>query len=152
MRDMGRVACCRLFEAIEDPGRLETTEFPMVLIERESTGPVADRPARAAPGTPGGRVVVNVPCGDHDCCRPDQPLAAAILSCRPIYEPDLWWHLAQGREDVSGHLVRTNVFSFTYPDYRQRYTPWLFDIGRVSVMGRGGSGRNSGVADAARSR
>lgn len=40
MRDMGRVACCRLFEAIEDPGRLETTEFPMVLIERESTGPV----------------------------------------------------------------------------------------------------------------
>ena len=41
MRDMGRVACCRLFEAIDDPGRLETTEFPMVLIERESTGPVA---------------------------------------------------------------------------------------------------------------
>jgi LacI family transcriptional regulator len=39
MRDMGRVACCRLFEAIEDPGRVETTEFPMVLIERESTGP-----------------------------------------------------------------------------------------------------------------
>jgi DNA-binding LacI/PurR family transcriptional regulator len=46
MRDMGRVACCRLFEAIADPGRLETTEFPMVLIERESTGPVAAaRPA-----------------------------------------------------------------------------------------------------------
>ena len=41
MRDMGRVACCRLFEAIEDPGRVETTEFPMALIERESTGPVA---------------------------------------------------------------------------------------------------------------
>ena len=40
MRDMGRVACCRLFEAIADPGRLETTEFPMALIERESTGPV----------------------------------------------------------------------------------------------------------------
>ena len=41
MREMGRVACCRLFEAIEDPGRLETTEFPMALIERESTGPVS---------------------------------------------------------------------------------------------------------------
>jgi LacI family transcriptional regulator len=40
MRDMGRVACCRLFEAIEHPGRLETTEFPMALIERESAGPV----------------------------------------------------------------------------------------------------------------
>ena len=46
MRDMGRVACCRLFEAIADPGRLETTEFPMVLIERESTGPAPTvRPA-----------------------------------------------------------------------------------------------------------
>jgi hypothetical protein len=53
--------------------------------------------------------------------------AAAILSFRPIYEPDLWWHLAQGREDAAGTLVRTNLFSFTYPDYRQRYTPWLFD-------------------------
>jgi LacI family transcriptional regulator len=41
MRDMGRVACCRLFEAIENPGRVETTEFPMALIERESTGPVS---------------------------------------------------------------------------------------------------------------
>jgi DNA-binding LacI/PurR family transcriptional regulator len=40
MREMGRVACSRLFEAIDDPGRVETTEFPMVLIERESTGPV----------------------------------------------------------------------------------------------------------------
>jgi DNA-binding LacI/PurR family transcriptional regulator len=40
MREMGRIACCRLFEAIADPGRLETTEFPMILIERESTGPV----------------------------------------------------------------------------------------------------------------
>ena len=39
MRDMGRVACCRLFEAIGNPGRVESTEFPMALIERESTGP-----------------------------------------------------------------------------------------------------------------
>ena len=41
MREMGRVACHRLFEAIDNPGRLETTEFPMALMERESTGPVA---------------------------------------------------------------------------------------------------------------
>ena len=41
MRDMGRIACCRLFEAMDDPGRLETTEFPMLLIERESTAPVS---------------------------------------------------------------------------------------------------------------
>ena len=55
--------------------------------------------------------------------------AAAILSFRPIYEPDLWWHLAQGRENIAGGIVRNNVFSFTYPEYRQRYTSWLFDTG-----------------------
>ncbi|HET7217541.1 MAG TPA: hypothetical protein VFJ02_05815, partial [Vicinamibacterales bacterium] len=53
--------------------------------------------------------------------------AAAILSFRAVYEPDLGWHLAHGREDVSGRLVRANVFSFSYPDYRQNYTSWLFD-------------------------
>src|SRR4029453_4548069 len=45
MREMGRIACCRLFEAIENPGRIETTEFPMGLLERESPG----RPPGAAP-------------------------------------------------------------------------------------------------------
>lgn len=53
--------------------------------------------------------------------------AAAVLSFRPIYEPDLWWHLAQGRENAAGRLIRTNLFSFNYPDYRQYYTSWLFD-------------------------
>ena len=33
------MACCRLFEAIENPGRIESTEFAMALIERESAGP-----------------------------------------------------------------------------------------------------------------
>jgi hypothetical protein len=54
--------------------------------------------------------------------------AGALLSFRPIYEPDLWWHLAQGRETLDGRLVRTNVFSFNYADYRQHYTSWLFDV------------------------
>jgi LacI family transcriptional regulator len=44
MREMGRVACRRLFEALEDPGRLEKIEFPMELIVRESTA--AARPIR----------------------------------------------------------------------------------------------------------
>ena len=35
MRDMGRVACSRLFDTLG--GRTELTEFPMELIEREST-------------------------------------------------------------------------------------------------------------------
>jgi LacI family transcriptional regulator len=39
MREMGRVACRRLFEAIEDPTRVEKTEFGMELLPRESTGP-----------------------------------------------------------------------------------------------------------------
>ena len=59
--------------------------------------------------------------------------AAAILSFRPIYEPDLWWHLAHGRENLTGQIVRTNLFSFTYPDYRQRYTSWLFDTGSFAA-------------------
>ena len=59
--------------------------------------------------------------------------AAAILSFRPIYEPDLWWHLAHGRENLTGHVVRTNLFSFTYADYRQRYTSWLFDTGSFAA-------------------
>ena len=46
MREMGRVACSRLFDAIDDPGRVETTEFPMTLVDRESTGPApTTRPA-----------------------------------------------------------------------------------------------------------
>jgi hypothetical protein len=54
--------------------------------------------------------------------------AAVLLSFRGIYEADLWWHLAQGREIAAGRLVRTNVFSFIYPDYPQAYTSWLYDL------------------------
>jgi hypothetical protein len=52
-------------------------------------------------------------------------IAAALLSFRTVYEPDLGWHLAHGREDAAGRIVRTNVFSFTHPEYRQHYTSWL---------------------------
>jgi hypothetical protein len=69
-------------------------------------------------------------------------LAASLLSFRPIYEPDLGWHLAHGREDAAGRLVRTNVFSFTYPDYRQRYTTWAFD---TSAYGAWTLARDAGV-------
>ena len=41
MQEMGRVACRRLFEAIDAPGRLERIDFPMELIVRESTAPAA---------------------------------------------------------------------------------------------------------------
>ncbi len=53
--------------------------------------------------------------------------AAIVLSFRGIYEPDLWWHLAQGRETAAGRLVHTNVFNTLYRDFPQPYTSWLFD-------------------------
>jgi LacI family transcriptional regulator len=40
MREMGRAACRKLFDAIEAPRLLERTEFPMELVVRESTAPV----------------------------------------------------------------------------------------------------------------
>ena len=63
--------------------------------------------------------------------------ASAILSYRPVYEPDLGWHLAHGREHLAGRLVRTNLFSFTWPEYPQRYTSWLSDDDRVRGVERG---------------
>ena len=53
---------------------------------------------------------------------------ACLISFRSTYEPDLWWHLAHGRETAAGHFVRTNVFSAAYRDYPQPYTSWLFDL------------------------
>lgn len=38
IRDMGRVACRRLFEAIAAPGTVEQIQFRMTLVPRESTG------------------------------------------------------------------------------------------------------------------
>lgn len=40
IRDMGRVACRRLFEAIAQPGSVEQIQFRMTLVLRESTGAV----------------------------------------------------------------------------------------------------------------
>ena len=54
--------------------------------------------------------------------------AACLISFRSTYEPDLWWHLAHGRETAAGHFVRTNLFSAAYRDYPQSYTSWLFDL------------------------
>lgn len=62
-----------------------------------------------------------------------------VLSFRPIYEPDLWWHLAHGRETAQGRFVRTNVFSFGYSDYRQHYTSWLFDTLAYTSWRAGGA-------------
>jgi hypothetical protein len=39
---------------------------------------------------------------------------------------------------ASGHLVRTNLFSFAYLDYPQSYTSWLFDLGSYVLWTRAG--------------
>ncbi|MFO7302305.1 MAG: LacI family DNA-binding transcriptional regulator [Acidobacteriota bacterium] len=62
IRDMGRVACRRLFEAIAQPGSVEQIQFRMTLVPRESTGTAravgrprlqpVPRPGPAATGEP----------------------------------------------------------------------------------------------------
>jgi LacI family transcriptional regulator len=47
IRDMGRVACRRLFEAIAVPGSVEQIQFRMTLVPRESTGAAAAGAAQA---------------------------------------------------------------------------------------------------------
>ncbi len=53
---------------------------------------------------------------------------AAVFTFRPTYDPDLFWHLAQGRHDVQAGLVRTNVFSAVHANYPQHYTSWGFEV------------------------
>lgn len=65
-------------------------------------------------------------------------LLALLFSLRPVYEPDLWWHLAQGRETVTHSLVRSNVFGAEYGTYRQHYTPWLSDVAAYVLYEAGG--------------
>ena len=65
--------------------------------------------------------------------------ASALVSLRWCYEPDLWWHLAHGREIAAGALPRTNLFSFTHPDYPQPSISWLFDLGSWSLWQTGGA-------------
>lgn len=65
--------------------------------------------------------------------------ASGLVSFRWCYEPDLWWHLAQGREIAAGALPRTNLFSFTHPDYGQPSTSWLFDLGGFALWQAGGA-------------
>jgi len=64
--------------------------------------------------------------------------AGVLVSFRSTYEPDLWWHLAQGRETAAGRLVRANRFSIDYPDYPQPYTSWLFDLGSYALWSGAG--------------
>jgi hypothetical protein len=65
--------------------------------------------------------------------------AGALLAFRWTYEPDLFWHLAQGREIAAGRLVHTNLFSAAHPEYPQPATSWLFDLGAYALWQIGGA-------------
>lgn len=67
-------------------------------------------------------------------------VAAIIFTARPTDDPDLFWHLAQGREVLAGHLVHTNVFSATASAYPQPYTSWLFEAALAGATRVGGLG------------
>jgi hypothetical protein len=66
-------------------------------------------------------------------------VAAAVFSFRATYDPDLFWHLAQGREVLAGHLLRTNALSATAAAYPQYYTSWGFEALAAAVVGVAGS-------------
>lgn len=66
-------------------------------------------------------------------------VAGAVLSFHWMYEPDLGWHLAQGREIAAGRLVTTNLFSATHAPYRQPFQSWLFELGAFEVWKLGGA-------------
>jgi tetratricopeptide (TPR) repeat protein len=54
-------------------------------------------------------------------------------------ESDLFFRLAAGREILRGHgLPGRNLFSFTYPDYPDVDTSWLFEVGAALVHRLGG--------------
>ena len=50
MREMGAAACRRLFEVIDTPGQVQTIEFPMRLVVRESTAAARTAAQSAAAG------------------------------------------------------------------------------------------------------
>jgi|WetSurMetagenome_2_1015567.scaffolds.fasta_scaffold03372_5 hypothetical protein len=53
--------------------------------------------------------------------------ATFLWSSRPVLDPDTFWHLAVGREMwQTGHVVRTETFSFTAPGAPWVDEEWLF--------------------------
>ena len=124
MREMGRVACCRLFEAIENPGRIETTEFPMALHRARE-----HRPGAGAGAVPPLHLVTPSPA-PPGMTRARASLASALAGALPRSS-------ASGRSTsrTSGGISRTDARTWPgmssapicsasrYPDYRQRTRP-----------------------------
>src|SRR5450432_4104459 len=66
-------------------------------------------------------------------------LLVAGLALRPMAESDLFFRIKAGQEILLHHgLPRRNLFSFTYPDYPDLDTSWLFEVGAAALYGRAG--------------
>lgn len=66
-------------------------------------------------------------------------LVVAGLALRPMAESDLFFRIKAGQEILLHHgLPGRNLFSFTYPDYPDLDTSWLFEVGAAALYGRGG--------------
>ena len=54
-------------------------------------------------------------------------------------ESDLFFRIKVGQEILARHgLLGRNLFSFTYPDYPDIDTSWLFEVGAARLYGWGG--------------
>jgi tetratricopeptide (TPR) repeat protein len=63
----------------------------------------------------------------------------AGLCLGPMQETDLFFRLAAGEQFLrTGHIVRRNLFSFTFPDSPYLDPAWLFDAGAAAVFRLGG--------------
>ena len=69
-------------------------------------------------------------------------LCATFLWCnKPLLDPDTFWHLAVGREIwQTGHLIRTETFSFTAPGAPWVDEEWLFHVLAYPLWRLGGDG------------
>ncbi|MHC4249460.1 MAG: tetratricopeptide repeat protein [Planctomycetota bacterium] len=64
---------------------------------------------------------------------------AFLLALYPLQSYDTWWHLANGREIAAGRgIPRTNLYSFTEPDYEVTPTHWLFGLGSYCLHAAAG--------------
>src|SRR5207237_6584062 len=63
----------------------------------------------------------------------------AIL--HPLQDPDLWWHLASGRDIVQHRRIpNVDVFSLTASGSSWINSYWLYDIGAYLLYARFGAG------------
>src|ERR1019366_1408526 len=50
---------------------------------------------------------------------------AFLAGFHTMYDPDMWWQLAHGRYLLTtGHIARTEIFSYTAPG-----APWIYPAG-----------------------